>query len=67
MTILRGVVSEFDEPRGLGSVTSEGRTFLFHCTAISDGTRTIAVGTNVVFKVAPGHLGRLEALEVTAL
>jgi len=67
LTILRGIVSEFDEPRGLGTVTSEGRTFFFHCTSISDGTRSIAVGTNVIFKVARGHLGRLEAREVTAL
>jgi cold shock CspA family protein len=33
----------------------------FHCTAIADGTRRIAVGTAVAFVVAPGTLGRLEA------
>lgn len=56
-----GVVVDFDDERGLGSVRDdEGNAFGFHCTAIADGTRAIAVGTRVIFEVAPGHLGRLE-------
>ena len=57
-----GVVSAFDEERGLGTVTDgEGASFDFHCTAIADGTRTIEVGRPVLFVVRPGHRGRLEA------
>jgi cold shock CspA family protein len=73
----RGVVETFEADRGLGTVsvgsgsTSGGSTgsgstgtvsvLPFHCTAIADGTRRIAVGTAVAFVVAPGTLGRLEA------
>jgi cold shock CspA family protein len=61
-----GVVSEFDDPRGLGVVREKhGRTFRFHCTAISDGSRSVEVGEPVSFVVRPGHLGLLEAREVT--
>lgn len=61
-----GTVSTFDEERGLGEVTAEGGEVLpFHCTAIADGTRTIAVGTRVAFRTCPGHLGLYEAAEIT--
>ncbi|HEY1633968.1 MAG TPA: hypothetical protein VGF64_04365 [Acidimicrobiales bacterium] len=57
-----GRVATFDEERGLGSVvTDDGRFFPFHCTAIADGSRTIAVGTRVALSVVAGHLGRWEA------
>ena len=60
-----GSVTAFDMARGLGEVTDiDGRVFPFHCTAITDGTRSIAVGTPVVYLVGPGHLGRLEARSV---
>jgi cold shock CspA family protein len=60
-----GSVTGFDGPRGLGEVTGEdGRVFPFHCTAITDGSRTIDVGTPVAFVVAAGHRGRLEARSV---
>jgi cold shock CspA family protein len=63
-----GVVSEFDEARGLGVVREiDGTTFAFHCTALADGTRDVEVGTLVVFSVAPGHGGRYEARAVTTL
>jgi cold shock CspA family protein len=62
---MRGAVATFDEERGLGTIESEGQTFPFHCTQISDGTRTIAVGAAVTFEVRPGHLGRWEAAAVT--
>jgi len=38
-----------------------GEAFDFHATAIADGSRTIDVGTDVAFVVAPGHRGRDEA------
>ena len=59
---MRGRVSDFDDPRGLGTVTAEdGATYPFHCTAIADGSRTIEVGTAVEFEVVPGRMGRWEA------
>lgn len=68
MDLHLGVVTEFDEPRGLGTVADDaGRTWPFHCTAIADGTRTIGVGARVAFEVVPGHLGRMEATQVTKL
>jgi cold shock CspA family protein len=57
-----GVVAEFDEPRGLGTIRADDGTELgFHCTAIADGTRTIPVGRRVTFEVVAGRLGRWEA------
>jgi len=61
-----GVVAAFDEARGLGTVSdSSGSEWPFHCTRIADGSRTIRVGTAVVFCVVTGHLGRMEACRVT--
>jgi len=57
-----GRVTAFDERRGLGEITAAGgAVYPFHCTAIADGTRTIAVGAEVAFDVVAGHLGRWEA------
>jgi cold shock CspA family protein len=57
-----GRVTSFDAHRGLGEVTEDsGTVFSFHSTAISDGSRDIAVGTRVSFSVTAGHGGRLEA------
>ena len=58
---MRGVVTEFDDRRGLGTIEAGGVRHAFHCTAIADGSRTIAVGTEVTFAVAAGPLGRWEA------
>jgi cold shock CspA family protein len=64
---LAGQVVSFDDPRGLGVIeTSGGQRYGFHCTAITDGTRTIAVGTPVRFDVVAGHLGQWEAASVTS-
>jgi cold shock CspA family protein len=63
-----GVVESFDGGRGLGTVvTTDGRRLPFHCTAIADGTRQIDEGAEVVFEVAPGALGRLEARGLTLI
>jgi cold shock CspA family protein len=57
-----GRVTSFDPTRGLGVVADDaGNVLDFHSTAISDGSRTIEVGTEVSFSVAPGHRGRYEA------
>jgi cold shock CspA family protein len=61
---MQGTVTEFDEPRGWGTVEAGGIGHPFHCTQIADGTRTIEVGTQVTFEVAPAHLGRWEARAV---
>ena len=37
----------------------------FHCTAITDGTRDIAVGTRVTYLVAATHRGGHEARGLT--
>ena len=57
-----GRVTSFDPTRGLGVVADDAGDVLdFHATAITDGSRTIDVGTEVSFGVAPGHRGRYEA------
>jgi hypothetical protein len=60
-----GVVNEFDVDSGLGTVvTSDGVTVPFHCTAITNGSRDIAVHTTVAFILEPAHLGRVEARQI---
>ena len=60
--ILTGRVETFDEPAGLGVVRADsGRELAFHCTAIADGSRSIAEGARVAFLVVPGAAGRWEA------
>jgi hypothetical protein len=68
------VVVELGAERGLGVVeedapgAGESRRsvrYRFHVTAIAGGTRTIPVGTQVVFIVVPAQLGDFEAREVT--
>ena len=68
--VRRGIVAEFDFARGLGTIRDAGApssVVPFHCTAISDGTRDVAVGTPVAFRLAPGGLGLWEAGEVVKL
>jgi CspA family cold shock protein len=60
-----GHVTAFDDERGLGTITSEGREYPFHCTQIANGTRAIAVSTIVEFEIGPGPLGRWEATAIT--
>jgi cold shock CspA family protein len=63
-----GVVAHFDDNAGLGTVrTDAGDDIAFHCTAIADASRTIAVGTPVAFTLVTGHLGRFEAGVVTPM
>jgi len=57
-----GVVTTYDDPAGIGTVTAdEGDEHFFHCTAIADGSHTIEVGARVRFTVVAGRLGRWEA------
>ena len=62
----QGEVIEFDDAAGIGTVRDDdGTERFFHCTAIADGTRTIAVGTKVTYEVGPGRGGRWEAYRLT--
>jgi CspA family cold shock protein len=62
----RGRVDSFDKDVGLGAVLAEaGRHYPFHCTEIADGSRDIAVGTDVDFLLTPGHLGTWEARQLS--
>jgi cold shock CspA family protein len=59
---VRGRVTRFDEATGLGAVTgADGVELTFHAVAIADGSRAIAVGTEVDYEIVPGLLGRWEA------
>lgn len=59
-----GTVVAFDATVGLGEIEADdGRRHPFHCIVIADGTRTIAIGTAVVFDLIP-KLGRWEAAQV---
>jgi cold shock CspA family protein len=62
---VNGTVTAFDEPRGLGTIESDGRELPFHCTAIVGGTRTIEVGAAVTFEVRPAGMGRWEATQIS--
>lgn len=60
---LHGVVAEFDDARGLGAIRADDVVYSFHCVSIADGSRTIAVGTPVVFQILL-KLGRREATAI---
>ncbi len=61
-----GAVTAFDKPAGLGVIEGDdGVAYPFHCTAIADGTRDIEIGRSVTFTIAAGHLGRLEATQIS--
>ena len=60
-----GTITEFDEPVGLGVLAEpDGAAHGFHCTAIADGSRDIAVGADVTFRLVPGRAGRREAVDI---
>jgi cold shock CspA family protein len=63
--VYSGRVASFDEHGGRGEIEARGGMhFPFHCTAIADGSRTIAPDTAVKFRIVPGPLGALEAISV---
>jgi hypothetical protein len=59
-----GVVTAFDERRGLGTVDANGVPYPFHCTALLDGSRTVEVDTVVTFEVRAAGMGRWEATRI---
>lgn len=57
----RGRVSGFDRDVGLGVVRgADGADYRFHCVEIADGSRDIAAGTDVCFRLRD-RFGRCEA------
>ena len=68
MQTFAGQVVAFDERRGLGEIrATNGTHYLFHCTAIADGTRTIAGDARVEFALVPGPVGAFEAGAIRAV
>jgi cold shock protein len=59
-----GEVGRYDDVAGYGEIHEGDARWFFHCTAIADGTRTIATRTPVRFRLAPGHLGRYEGVDI---
>ena len=67
-TPLIGTVVSFDDSRGIGTIeTGPDRKVPFHCSAITDGSRTIEVGAVVAVRIVAGRLGVLEARSVRPL
>ena len=64
--VYSGRIATVDDFVGRGEVEARGGLrFPFHCTAIADGSRTIAQDTAVKFRLVPGPLGALEATKIT--
>jgi cold shock CspA family protein len=69
-----GNISSFHADRGIGMIRplnldtheTENSELLFHCIEIADGSRQIAVGATVSYRLGL-KLGRPEAFEVTVL
>lgn len=59
-----GIVADFEERRGLGTIQAEGASYPFHCTALLDGTRTVEPGARVSFEVRAAGMGRWEATRI---
>lgn len=60
-----GVVVAFDAHVGLGRVRSDdGDELMFHCAEISDGSRSIAVGQRVRFRIGK-KFDRREAFAIS--
>lgn len=63
-----GVVQSYDKERGLGIVVDANAVqFGFHSTQIADGSRQIAPGTVVAYRVTAAAGGRFEAFKVTPI
>ncbi|MGA9276069.1 hypothetical protein [Ilumatobacter sp.] len=60
---MTGTVVEFDAAVGLGVIAADDDRYPFHCIAISDGSRDIAIGTEVAFDVLC-KFGRYEAADI---
>ena len=65
-SMLAATVSTFDPVVGLGAAeTSDGQSFSFHATAMTDGSRRIGVGAEVEMTLTPAANGTWEATLIT--
>ena len=55
----------FDRTIGLGEISSGEATFPFHATSLANGSRNIAMDTEVTFVALHASGGRLEAGQIT--
>ena len=60
----RGSVQSFDDASGLGVVKSGDDLWPFHCTALADGSRTVAALSMVDFVLRAAHHGCWEAADI---
>jgi cold shock CspA family protein len=65
----QGRVHTYDNAAGYGTILEDAAEnvagdWFFHCTAIAEGSRTIATEQPVSFALTPGHLGRYEATDI---
>ncbi|CAB4665988.1 unannotated protein [freshwater metagenome] len=62
-----GVVTAFSDVQGLGEITDVASVvWPFHCVSIADGSRTIEVGRQVVFR-AGFRVARPEAVSIRSV
>jgi hypothetical protein len=73
LAAFKGTVIEFDAQTGLGLVQADQRPGAtvavgvpFHCVSILDGSRSLAVGAVVRYRLGL-RLGRFEALDIEPL
>jgi cold shock CspA family protein len=65
--VYSGRIATFDDHVGRGEIEARGgMRFPFHCTSLADGTRTIALDTEVKVRLVQGPVGALEATKITA-
>jgi hypothetical protein len=61
-----GRVVAFDSKRGLGEIEEgDGVRRSFHCTQVTDGSRSVPLGATVRYVLVPASLGAWEAAEVS--
>jgi hypothetical protein len=59
-----GVVVAFDAHAGIGEIRDQqGKALPFHCMSLSDGSRSVDIGTHVKF-VVRFHVRREEAFDI---
>ncbi|NNN15558.1 MAG: hypothetical protein HKL82_06830 [Acidimicrobiaceae bacterium] len=64
-TNIFAVVEQFSEHAGIGTVRVGELLFPFHCAVISDGSRTVADGSDVVVMLGVSRAGGYQAVLVT--
>jgi cold shock CspA family protein len=64
---LTGTVTSFSDAHGLGEITDTASiVWPFHCVSIADGSRTIEVGSTVMFRTG-FRVARPEAVAIRSV